>query len=70
MKDAKVNDKNLYDGINQSNLVIGIKLLMAQSDPINRHPLYYKFFFLQKWILIGITLSIKKVFISTCSEQK
>ncbi len=49
MKDAKLNDKNLYNGnnqsnsvngINQSNLVIGIKLLLAQSDPIKRRPLY------------------------------
>ncbi len=48
MKDAKLNDKNSYNGnnqsnsvngINQSNSVIGIKLLLAQSDPIKQRPL-------------------------------
>jgi hypothetical protein len=33
-------DKNSDNGINRSNSVIGIKLLMAQSDPIKRRPLY------------------------------
>jgi hypothetical protein len=28
------------NGINQSNLVIGIKFLIVQSDPIKRRPLY------------------------------
>jgi hypothetical protein len=32
-------------GIGQSNLVIGIKLIKAQSDPIKRRPLYYKMLF-------------------------
>ncbi len=49
VKDAKLNDKNSYNGnnqsnsvngINQSNSVIGIKLLLAQSDPIKRRQLY------------------------------
>jgi hypothetical protein len=30
---------NSDNGINQLNSVIGIKLLMAQSDPIKRRPL-------------------------------
>ena len=34
------DDKNSDNGINWSNSVIGIKLLMAQSDPIKRRPLY------------------------------
>jgi len=33
---------NSVNGINQSNSVIGIKLLKAQSDPIKRRPLYIK----------------------------
>ncbi len=33
------NDKNSDNGINQSNSVIGIKLLRAQKDPIKRRPL-------------------------------
>jgi hypothetical protein len=50
VKDAKLKHKNLeygvnksnlvVNGINESNSVIGIKLLMAQSDPIKRRPLY------------------------------
>ncbi len=43
MKDVKLNDKNSDIGINQSNSVIGITLLMAQSDPIKRRPLYKDF---------------------------
>ena len=35
MKDDKDNKNSNYR-INQSNLVIGIKLLMAQSDPIKQ----------------------------------
>jgi hypothetical protein len=35
MKDDKDNKNSDYR-INQSNLVIGIKLLMAQSDPIKQ----------------------------------
>jgi hypothetical protein len=35
------DDKNSDNRINQSNSVIGIKLRMAQSDPIKRRPLYY-----------------------------
>ncbi len=34
------DDKNSDNCINHSNLVIGIKLCMAQSDPIKRRPLY------------------------------
>ncbi len=34
------DDKNSDNRINQSNSVIGIKLRMAQSDPIKRRPLY------------------------------
>ena len=34
--------KNSENRINQSNSVIGIKLLMSQSDPIKRRPLYIK----------------------------
>ncbi len=37
MKDDEIPD----NGINQSNLVIGIKSLMAQSDPIKWRPLYH-----------------------------
>ncbi len=33
------DDKNSDNRINQSNSVIGIKLRMAQSDPIKRRPL-------------------------------
>ena len=39
VEDANQNDKNSDNGINQSNSVIGIKLFMAQSDPIKRRPL-------------------------------
>jgi hypothetical protein len=39
VKDAEQNDKNSDNGINQLNSVIGIKLLIAQSDPIKRRPL-------------------------------
>ncbi len=34
--------KNSDNGINSSNSLIGIKLLLAQSDPIKRRPLYYQ----------------------------
>ncbi len=34
--------ENLDNGINWSNSLIGIKLLLAQSDPIKRRPLYMK----------------------------
>ena len=34
--------ENSDNGINWSNSLIGIKLLLAQSDPIKRRPLYYK----------------------------
>ena len=37
-----MDGKNSDNGINQSNSVIGIKLLRAQSDPIKRRPLYIK----------------------------
>jgi hypothetical protein len=36
------DDKNSDNRINQSNSVIGIKLRMAQSDPIKRCPLYLR----------------------------
>ena len=58
VKDAKLQDKNLdygvnksnlANGINESNSVVGIKLLMAQSDPIKRRPLYIQ---LKVWLFI------------------
>ena len=76
MKDAKIKDKNLDNGINQWNSVIGIKLLMAQSDPIKRHPMYFGkgFEWNGIWGIIGIpkrlTLKVKVNYKWSLTETK
>jgi hypothetical protein len=41
VKNTILNDKKKSDnGINSSISLIGIKLLLSQSDPIKRRPLY------------------------------
>jgi hypothetical protein len=49
---------NSVNGINQSNSVIGIKLLKAQSDPIKRRPLYNTLQLSNKVITVNIVSSI------------